>query len=536
MNSTLVLLARLRARAVGRKVKRAVSTPKGALLTLFAVAFFGLMVLPNLIIGQRVNTVIENVWFLNPAVLCGFWLFITLSGRNSNAIAFSLPEVEFLFPGPFTRRQLLAYKLLLSSLGPLGTALFMPMFLWNFAIWWPALTLGIWLTFLFIQTTSLLATLLVDWLSARFVRWRSVAAVTVAAVLAISVLQTGALNGDQTPAERFDTFQSDWAARAVLAPFEAFSRLTRATTIDQLALWGGVAAFANAVVILLVLRMDANFLEASLAASQRRYAWIERAKRSGGMPSFGTSTRPRFGLHRFPWTAGAGPIAWRQSLELLRTSARLILVLPAMLAFGAPAFFAGQQAGPVPVVGMTFFVGIMISMMIPMGLRTDLQHIEMLKSLPMRSAAIVSGSILPAVLYPSVIQLIAVAMLSALLGSWTLITTAAVCFAVPLNLLLVSADAIMVLLFPSTRRFVPGDFLVGIRLMLTYLAKVLLVMLAAAIAALSVLVVYLLAGEAQVAMAVAAWVSLIIEGGFVIWCASLLFDRFDPSSEAAGEQ
>ena len=279
MNSTLVLLARLRARSAFRKVKRAVSTPKGALLGLIALAIFGLMILPGLIVGRTANPIKFNLWFLNPAVLFGFWLVITLSGRNTAAIAFSLPEVEFLFPGPFTRRQLLTYKLVLSALGPLGTALMMPVFLWSFAIWWPALTAGIWLTFMFIQTSSLLITLVFNWLNERFVGCKRVAFIAMAMVLAASLLQTGALSGKQAPQERLAAFRSAWAVQAVLAPFEAFNRLTRATTAAQLAVWGGVALAINAVAIVFVLRMDANFLEASLAASQRRYEWIERAKR-----------------------------------------------------------------------------------------------------------------------------------------------------------------------------------------------------------------------------------------------------------------
>ena len=232
--------------------------------------------------------------------------------------------------------------------------------------------------------------------------------------------------------------------------------------------------------------------------------------------------------------AGAGPVAWRQSLELIRASGRLIVVLPAMIMVGLPALFAAEKSDP-SVMAMTFFIGIMISAVIPMGLRTDLRHVEVLKSLPVRAGAIVWGSIATAVLYPTLIQLLAVALLSTLMGGWTPFATASIGFAIPLNLLLVSADGIMALLFPSTRRFVPGDLLVGVRMMLAYLAKFLLVLLAAAVAGLYALIVYLLIGEAPVAMAVAAWITLVIEGTVVVWCASLLFERYDPSSEGGGE-
>src|SRR5258708_4184637 len=49
------------------------------------------------------------LWLLTICVLN----LITSAGDR--AIAFTLPEVNFLFPGPFTRRQLLGYKLLSSA-------------------------------------------------------------------------------------------------------------------------------------------------------------------------------------------------------------------------------------------------------------------------------------------------------------------------------------------------------------------------------------------------------------------------------------
>jgi putative ABC exporter len=536
MNSTLVLLARLRARAAWRKLLRTLSRPKGALLVVFTLAFFGLVLLPNVLINRAQRPPIDNVWFLNPAVLFGFWVVITASGRNTVATAFSLAEVEFLFPGPFTRRQLLLYKLTVSSLGPLGTALIFPIFLWQFALWWPALVLGIWLAFVFIQTTSLLFTLIVDWLGERFANWRRFAVAAVAAMLVFSLWQTGALENNQTPMDRLAALQSSWAAQAVLAPFAAFSHLARATTFDQLALWGGASLAANVVVVVLILRMDANFLQASLVASQRRYDWLQRAKRSGGLPSLGPRTRPRLGLPQFPRLFGAGPIAWRQSLDLMRNSARLILVLPAVLVMGAPALLMGQEANHAAVIGMTAILGWLISTMMPLGLRTDLQHVEVFKTLPLHASAIVWGSIAAAVVYPSVIQIAAVGVLSALTRHWSWASTFAVCFAVPLNLLLVSSDSILVLLYPSTRQFVPGDFLTGMRLMLSYLAKVLFVGVAAAVAGLYVLVVYLLVGESPLPMALGGWVVLMLEGAVTVWCASLLFERLDPSLDAADEQ
>jgi len=534
MNAPLILLSKLRARAAWRKLRRAVSSPKGALLGIFSLGFLAMMILPNLMLTGQQAPIITNLWFVSPPALFGFWLFIVAMGRNTSSITFSLAEVEFLFPGPFSRRQLLAYKLLLSALAPLGNALLIPIFLWRFALWTPAIMLGFWMTFVFVQWTSLLFTLVVDWLSERFARWRSIGLVLLATLALISFWQVGGLEGDGTPLERLAKLEMAWPVKAILAPFTAFSQVAQATTAAQLALSTALALAVNAVVVVLIFRMDHNFLQASLAASQKRYAWLERAKRSGGVPSLGQRSKPRFGLPTFPRLAGAGPIAWRQLLELMRSSGRLIYVLPAILAMIAPVLLVGRQSDRL-AIGLVVMVGFMMSMLMPMGLRTDLLHIETFKSLPISSSAIVWGSITSAVLYPTVVQVVAVAVLAALSGEWTNMSTLAACFAVPLNLLLVAADSILVLMFPSTRRFVPGDFLLGMRLMFTYLAKILLVAVAAGVAGASTLVVYWFLGESRVAMATVGWVALVIEGAMTLMVASLLFERFDPSGHTLEE-
>src|SRR6476659_3561120 len=50
-------------------------------------------------------------------------------GRNRPALAFTRADVHFLFPAPFTRRQLIRYKVLRSQLGALIGSAIMTLFL-----------------------------------------------------------------------------------------------------------------------------------------------------------------------------------------------------------------------------------------------------------------------------------------------------------------------------------------------------------------------------------------------------------------------
>ncbi len=537
MNPALLLLLRLRARGAWRKLVRTVRQPKGALLIAFGVVLLGMIFLPNLLVGRRREIELTNLWFFDPAALLAMWLLFAVTARNATALAFTMPEVEFLFAGPFSRRQLLAYKLTTVSLGPSVTALLMPLFLWRSVSWWPAVVLGVWLTFVFMQTTALLVSLAMSWLGAVRIRWRVTLVVIAALLLALTAWQgRAALQGDLPVAERLAVVETVWVARAVLAPFEIFSRLLQADTAGQLAVWGGAALGANAAVMVFVLWLDANFLEASLAASQRRYEWLQRAKRGGGVPSFRVRSKPWLSLPRFPRLGGAGPIAWRQALELLRNSGRLIFILPAVIVAAAPALFTGPQGLIGSIVIVVVFISFLTSAVMPMGLRADLEHAEALRSLPLPASAVVWGSIASAVMYPTILQIAAVALLSALARQWSLASTLAVGFALPLNLLLVAVDSVLVLLFPSTRRFAPGDFLAFPRAMLTYGVKFLYILVAGIVPGLYLLAVYLILGDSPVAMAAGVWIALVAEGAATVWLASLLFDRFDLSVETANEQ
>ncbi len=540
MNRALLTLMKLRLRGAGRKVVRTMKRPKGALLVLLSVGLLTLLVLPSVLVRGRAELQVENAWFLDAEALFGLWLLMVVIGRGANAMVFTLPEVEFLFPGPFSRRELLAYKLALGTLAPLGTAAMMVLFLGRFSLWWPALALGVWMAFAFMQNTSLLLRLIGSWivnLPAGWRRWLVAAAV---GLLAVALWQARpAFAPELTWTDRLAIVESTWPARAALAPFEVFSRLLQTHAGAELATWFAVALAMNAAVVVLILWSDANFLEASLAASQKRYELLQRARRGGGMPSIGLRSKPRLSLPRFPRLGGAGPVAWRQALDLLRNSARLLFVLPAVIAMGAPAVMAGPHGLTVSVIVLTFFVSFLISTVMPLGLRADLHHVEALKALPVRPALVVCGSIAAAVLYPTIVQIAVLLLLTAISGQWPLASTLSACFVLPLNLLLVSIDSVLVLLYPSTRHVTAGDPLAGARMMLVYMVKYLYLLLAAIVPGLWIVAVNLAMGDSSDAigvMAAGAWMAMFVEGALTVWLASWLFARFDPSLEDAVER
>ena len=76
--------------------------------------------------------------------------------------------------------------------------------------------------------------------------------------------------------------------------------------VRRVGLWAVPAAAMNLLVAVAILSLDRFFVEASLEASQHRYAMLQRLKRSGGMPTVAGRSKPRMGLAMFPRLKGAG--------------------------------------------------------------------------------------------------------------------------------------------------------------------------------------------------------------------------------------
>ena len=228
----------------------------------------------------------------------------------------------------------------------------------------------------------------------------------------------------------------------------------------------------------------------------------------------------------------------RKALELMRGSGRLVFIVPAMIGPFAVLTMVDREGGPPTtalVILMTFTVGFFISTIMPLGLRTDLQHIEAIKALPIRASSVVWGSIISAILYVTAIQLLAVAGLAVMHSGWTPDTSLALALAVPINLLMIASDGVLVILFPSVRRFASGDILVGMRLMLVNLAKAFFILASVGVASLGAFATQLIWGESLPVMAAVGGAVLLLEGCATVWLGAWLFDRYDPSAHVVEE-
>ena len=104
---------------------------RGALLLLFTLGFIAMMIVPQIIIAIAMNSQPQALRFADtaesfaPLGLFAFALLFDLHARPARRRSTSRPaEVDLLFPAPFSRRELLIYKLGRTAIGLVVDALF----------------------------------------------------------------------------------------------------------------------------------------------------------------------------------------------------------------------------------------------------------------------------------------------------------------------------------------------------------------------------------------------------------------------------
>ena len=119
----------------------------------------------------------------------------------------------------------------------------------------------------------------------------------------------------------------------VLAPVSWFIKAATAERVwPDLVQWSALSLLVNLALLALVFALDAHYLEAAAAASEKAYARLERLRRGTAAIALPTGARPRMRLPGLPYWGGVGPLLWRQlTTALPRSPWALVLVV---LVFG----------------------------------------------------------------------------------------------------------------------------------------------------------------------------------------------------------
>jgi hypothetical protein len=541
MDRALWLLIGLRFKSWWRRMGRMLQSVKGIVLGLLGLLVF-VPWLVSLFLGRgdRAGDP-EGVRRYGALALLAYAVLQLAVAPAERAIAFSPAEVSLLFPAPFTRRQLLGYKMVVTGLTVVLSALFLALVFRVHAHFFFAAFVGVvealWFTQLLAMVIALFAAT-VERLT--YDRTRRIVLLVAVALVAAAAVRWGRFEVPPGWGEFVDAVNGAPVLAVLLAPLHWFVRAFTAERLwPDLALWGGLGLTFDGAWAALVLALDAQYLEASAAASERLYARLQRMRRGGLAGQWTPGKKARLGLPTFPWWRGAGPVAWRQMVAALRSfrSLGLILVLFAAVALW-PLIVKASSHGAVDTEAVGAAAGtvlaltvIMVPSMVTFDFRGDVDRMDVLKSLPVARPWLVVGQLATPVLVVAALQLGLVAAVSAAFGRAAWLVAAAAAFALPVDFLVLEMENLVFLLFPTRQTpGTPADFQFIGRHLLLWLLKLVGVGVVAGAAALAGVGVQALTGQ-RLAAWTAAWLVVLAAAAVLVFPVAWAFDAFDVSRD-----
>jgi hypothetical protein len=542
MHPALWKLMRLTNRASWRRLVRGAKTLRGAAVLLFMIVGLGggLASLVGTALAMRAAPeMMQQAGGAGPYVpLLLMVLFLqSVLGKNSGTMLlhFSPPEVEFLFSAPIRRRDLLLYKLWQKCVVLIVVALFLSLTpLAFFFRGWLSLFVGLTLSLAFISLASL-ATALLRLIIAESAHTRARRAVLIAAAILVAVAVRRTVSGSRVLhlADLAANFRSTWPGRVLLGPFEVFSNAMLAERwFPDLIGWAGAALAIDLGLLILVLRLDADYLEWSAAFSQRVYEVQQRIRKGGGLAASPSRARGRFPLPPFPWLGGSGPIARNQLILTYRKcrSTMIVALIFTTAILVWDGFWSGQSLMPAASPWVFSYMTFFFCTMFPVAFRGDLDQMDLLKTLPAGPLALTVGELggCAAAMTGFQVVLLAISVIIGQTGAWQLFAAALLAPAV--NWLLLATSNMLFLIYPvPTTPGASSDLNVAGRGCLGLFLQTLLIVPLLGIPAGLSAVAYLASGSSRTAMVATALIALWIEAVPMTLLVVRAFDRFDPS-------
>lgn len=463
--SPLWLLIRLQLGGWLRFVAKGLATPRGAILAALGMGML-LMWLAALLSSPDAGAMAaEGVPRYGPAFLILFCVASVVFSPHDRGLYFSPAEVQWLFPAPFTRRQLVAYKVVLALLGSLPTALILGVAVRVRQGWLPAVAIGMFLLISFVQIFSLALGVFGAWMGAALhTRLRVGVGLLTLALVGGGLAWLGVRTGwDGQEMARLVLDSSAW--RAVTYPVESFFAAMVARGWESLWLPALIGLGVNLLLLAALFAFDANYLESAAAASAHLYARMQRAQgKKVTVEVSGTERRRRWGLPMLPYLGGVGPVAWRQLTTAWRSPGRFLLLLAILGGVLAAPLMGGSMGDERPemtglVLGMGLWLSMFLSVLVPFDFRGDIDRMGLLKTLPVAPWRLALGqTVAPTLLLTLVHWCVLGALMAVTPGRRELLGQCLV-FAPAFNFYMVALDNLLFLFFPvRVQASTPGDF------------------------------------------------------------------------------
>lgn len=463
-----------------------------------------------------------------PLAMLGMTL-LTVVLTTGPSFHFSPTEINLLFVGPFSRRDLLLYKFIAYATGAaLSAALVVPFAQSQTG---PALSTftAAFLTLLFVQLNS--AAVGMAWQAFQGnrlaqLKWPALALVT---ALALGAMVYTWVDPDLSLPDLLSDIRHSWIGTIVLLPFIVFAELFLArANLPDLAFWAVLAILINVLLLWAVIKLDRHTSEFSLREHSRLSDRWERMRQGGSFWATERSEIPS--IRRAPTLGGLGPIAWRQAIKAVRNSSKLIAVFLVGAASAGPlTSLAGisvtDERG---LVMIFFFFGFILPRTLICDFRGDLSRMETYKTLPITPWRICAGQLVVQVLLSYLIVLTMI--VSFLLFGENLglpLALALAAFALPFTLILYAVENTIFLLFPA--KTVPmgrADFEFLGRSLIEFILKTVLLLLSAALAFGAGVLTFTTLRSTLVLPGLASWLTLALIGGMATIAMQYAFRKF----------
>ena len=278
------------------------------MLVVLGIALFALWLTPSLMRSRNVKPLDVELFRANAPLFLLLGCLMPLANAGSrHAFQFTPAEIDFLFPGPFTRRELLVAKLTTTLPGLLFGSVVLSVIFMGMTPHWAPWFVGVLLAMVLVQLSGI-AVMLLQQIVAEYafsvVRKVAIAIVILVLVFAIvPMISRGARTEGAPPNSSVGAgspFVDSPVARALSIPFQPLVRTMSADTIGEFLGWGGLSLAIDLALLAAVLRLDVNFNDAAVAASQAYYRRRRQLQQRGGA-GWMVLKSPRIGCPRLPW-------------------------------------------------------------------------------------------------------------------------------------------------------------------------------------------------------------------------------------------
>lgn len=537
MDAALLRLLAMRMRGGLRLRLMQLVSLRGLLFVLSFGGIIGLLIVtsdpvPNAerfgLAGLDPQTLRDHIDTFMPLGLLGMTL-LTVLLTTGPSFHFSPTEVNFLYVGPFSRRDLILYKFIAYATGAtLSAALITPFAQAQTGSVFSAFVATL-LTLIFFQLNSAAAGMAWQAFEGnRLARIKWPATVAVFTIAVAAIIHAWVVP-DRNVFHLLSDVRHSWIGTIILMPYIVFAELFLARTgVSNLGFWAVFAVLVNAALLWAVIVLDRRTSERSLRENTRLSNRWERMKQGG---SFWATERSEVrSIRTAPVLGGIGPIAWRQAIKAVRNSSKVIAVFIAIAACVGP--LASALGITITDDGALMTIIIFFAFILPRTLicdfRGDLSRMETYKTLPIVPWRICMGQLVAQVFLTFVIaatMVVSILLFEDRLGAP--IALALALFAPPVALLQYAVENTISLLFPA--KIVPmgrADFEFLGRAIVEFIVKTFIIIIALTMAFGVGAVTFMALKTTWVLPAVAGWLTLTFLGGLATIVMQYAFRRF----------